>query len=248
MNSLGQLTPAKLVGGLVLICLLVSCAASEIRVAPSLANSSDILQVTGRSDIRWKSKLSFGEYSISETKKTFPWQSETEFNFLNGSSAGQKFNLEFQNRRTQARGELVGRHDLKTRGVNFRSRLPTSDTLILSADDNFVGAIRTTHSAQVWTYEIVNISATSYRIAEGILYRGGEEIRMREITELDGAIRPGPLGEAQFYGLEYSYQGRPIGAVQYHDGGKVWLSRDLSDEYRDVISALSSAVILKQKN
>lgn len=236
--------------GLVIAAILslASCATSDIRVAPDLVASADVLQVTGRSDIRWKSKLSFGEYTVMETRKTFPWQSETEFEFLNRSSAGQKFNLEFENRRTRSAGELVGRYDLETKGVNFRSVLPTSDTVILSADDLFVGAIHTSHARAPWTYEITNMTVSSLRYAEGVLVRGSDVITIEEITELDGAIRPGEPGQEPFYGLEFSVQGRPVAAVQYHSGGKVWLSRNLPEEYRDVISMLSSAVILKQES
>lgn len=231
-----------------MLVLLSACQGAEVRLPNSLVETADVYDVSGKSALRWKKRLEFGSYTIDETKKTFPWETETELEFLNSGRANQRFNLEMKNYATGSTHAIVARHDVKTSAINLRAILPDSSNIILSANDNFSGYIRQQQARNNWAFHISDISTASPKEARGILYKGNSKIYIEEITEVKTGWQPGNSSEPLFYGLTFYYESETVGAVRQFNGGKIWISKNIPQDYKDAIAALSSAVILKQRN
>lgn len=232
-----------------LICLalgaLSACATADVKLPANLVASANVYNVKGKSSLRWKDKLTFGNYVAKETKKTFPTQTDTEFLYTNSRKAKQSFNLQIENLANGSHAELIGKHLLRTSGFNIRAVLPDSDTFNTNSEDNFYGQIKLAPSMKAWSFHIVDMSVSTPAAARGKLTNGNTVIHIKEITELDANWSP---GEPIFLGLSFYDGDKPIGAVQYQNGGKVWLNQNISEEQRDVMAALASAVILKEDN
>lgn len=230
---------------LLALSFLTSCKMAEVQLPRDLEASAQEYNVHGKRRIRWKKKIKFGEYAAKESRKSFPWTSESDWG-IRTKRGKHHFKFEIENKETNNSLEGYAINSYKAKSASFVERMIGIDSAIpFDVDDEFVGSVRSKASGKTWNFIVSNISTTSFKNARGYLSDNESIIEIREVTRAGKGWLPGS-DEGLVLGFAFRENGKHLGVVRTYRDGKIWIEGELSGEKKDIIAAMSAALLMKK--
>lgn len=218
---------------------------AEVQLPRDLEYSANEYEVKGKRKIRWKKKITFGEYTAKETKKSFPWISETDWG-IRTRRGKHRLQFEVVNHETTNVLEGFAINSYEERSASFIENLIGLDGSIpFEVEDEFVGSIRSEIANETWNFVISNITASSFRNARGYISNGKTIIEIREVTRVGKGWLPGEE-RGLVLGFAFRENGKHLGVVRTYRDGKIWIEGELSDDKKDVVATMAAALLMKK--
>lgn len=217
--------------------LLVSCQTPKLVLSKHLTQNSEVYEVDGLNGWRIGQKLAFGEFVTSKVKRGWTKSYDYQF-YLRFSGTSQKMSFtQFNGVNNEAQVSCLGK--LKSEEVNVLSDVLS---IQLKGENYFAGDIVLKNDIH-WNFIVYNPDGDLTNKASGYLKSSNnKQIEIRGLSKIEGQADWVPMGNL---GYEFILDGHPVGAISTLAKGEIWLSHELDDEERLLLSALSSALLLR---
>lgn len=259
----------KQILSLILIAIFfASCSTAKMSVSEELKASHDEYKVKGRQGILIKQKLSFGEFSTSQVKRSWTKGSSLKFGIVSGGTSPEDWvnliSMEYIKRKQTVRFELtdgklgsavycVSRFNARDLEIGKTNSILNIGMDVLgiggSSESTYYVQIFDKQDSRPWEMVIDNQAAQAKaKTYIGYLAKGRDEYysivpvrRMENSKGKSGNILAGSIG------FEFRDKNdRPVAAVSMIDKGMVFLGKTTREE-RFLMANASAALLLQQE-
>ena len=222
--------------------ILNGLLAQDVKLPDALKTNALVYPVKGRQGMQLNQVISFGDFTTSKIKKGWTKTSGFTSGMKSVSKSSQKFSFtQFAPDKSQAevaclgelsKAELEVIRNLFSVGVDFKNC--------------FTGSISIETDSLAWEFVIIDPdSKPENAVSSGFVRHGNVElIELYAITELERKKIPGFL-QGVVQGFVFRIDEQPVGAVSLYNKGTVVFSESASAEQKLVMSALSTALLVR---
>lgn len=219
--------------------LFMSCKSHQLAVNTELRTNGQEIAVKGRQNLRFKQQLTFGEFSTSYIRRG--WTSSYDLPFVvRFQGAQEKFSFtQFDGKGNRAEVYAVA----KVKSVEMPNLLQHFGFEI-PLQNVFAGTIYMPQTKKSYDFVLYNPDSNLERLpTKGQLNSEETAISIKGVTEMQDR----KLWNTDNLGFEFSIGNQAVGATQTFNKGMVWLRNDLPDETRLLLSALSTALMVRNQ-
>ncbi len=219
-----------------LLCF-VSCKTPGILLDPGFKEHADVYDVKGRNGLQIKQKLSFGPYQTGYVSRGWIRSYDLPF-IVRFSGASEKLSFSI--------GDSINKATVYCLGKVKRQELELIRSyfgIVLKEEDAFAGNISFDENRN-WDFVVYNASNTNVlKDTHGFMRSPAGQITIRALREMEG--KNTVLSRLGIYGYEFLENGKKLAAVDLMNKGRIFLSPDLNQEKKLLLSAMCSALLLR---
>jgi hypothetical protein len=224
---------------LIFTALLISCKTPEPVLHPTLRTRA--MEVKGRHGWQINQVVKYGDFYTDKVKRGWTHSYDVPF-FIRFSGASEKLSFtQFDSNMNSVKVACIGK--LRSRELDILGdyfRIP------LKFEHYFAGSAVIHEHQKAYDFVIFNPSGDFLRekASAGFVTDGSTRIEIEAIRRLKG--QPKWMEELTIYGYEFFKDGKSIGAVSTINKGRVWLVKDLSEELKLILAAVSTGILLRR--
>ncbi len=228
-----------IISALIFSTLIISCKTPELVLDPTLRTRA--MEVKGRQGWQINQVIKYGDFHTDKVKRGWTHSYEIPF-FIRFSGASEKLSFtQFDSNLNSVNVACIGK--LRSQEIDI---LGDYFSIPLKFEHYFAGSAVIPESQKAYDFVIFNPSGDFLRekASAGYVTDGSTRIDIEAIRKLKG--QPKWMEQLTIYGYEFYKDGKSIGAVSTMDKGSVWLVKDLSEELKLVLAAVSTGILLRR--
>lgn len=219
--------------------LVSSCKTPNIAVSNQLKENTDVYEVKGRQGWQFNQVIRFGEYNTSKIKRG--WSLGYDFPFAIRFQ-GAKEKLSYQQNTPFGKSA-----DVFCIGKFKNTEIPILGDFFgisLQYEDYFAGSVKNNHLN--WDFVIYEPDGNSLNnVTTGEIVNQSnksEKITIKAVKKIEGQSN---WVKIDVNGFEFIQNGKAIGAVSLLNNGRVWLSKDLSEDKKLLLTSVMSGLMVR---
>lgn len=219
--------------------LLMSCKTPSIIVSDSLKSNTSVMEVKGKQGWQFNQVITYGAYSTSKIKRS--WTKGYTLDFMvRFQTAQQKLNFKQHTSKLNADVFAVSKFE--------KAEISLIEGFLeypLHYENYFAGLISLENNPNQWEFIIHNPDGgtISKDFNCGLAKdKNGNEIVIKGVREIENQANWIKLDN---FGFEFVLNGKAIGAISTINSGRVWVSDNLTEELKLVLSSLSTSLLVR---
>ncbi len=229
----------KLLLHLVLLIVVFSCKTPDLVLSENLNQNTTVYDVKGRQGWHFNQTIRYGGYTTSKVKRG--WNLGYNFPFaISFKGAKEKLNY------TQSIPSGKSANVLCI-GKFSATEIPLINdffAITLKREDYFAGSIK--NETINWDFIVYEPDGNSLEgITSGLIVNQNnkaEKITIRAVKKIKGQAN---WINIDVNGYEFIQNDKAIGATSLLNSGRVWISNDINDEIRLVLSSVMTGLIVR---
>ena len=224
-----------------LTTIIISCTTPNIIVSNNLKQDVSVYEVKGRQGWQFNQIISYGDYSCSKVKRSWTTGSGYDFPFgVSFREADEKLSYtQYTPGLKTAQVFCIGQ--FKHKEISLISDF---FGVSLEHEDFFAGSI--INRDLNWDFIIYEPDASSLQdITTGTIRnqkKKEEEIIIKAVKEIEGQAN---WVKIDVHGFEFIKNGKAIGAISLLNNGRVWMSNNISDEEKLILSSVMTGLTVR---
>jgi hypothetical protein len=239
MPRLPRISLVPRASALLLALLLSACQTPNLVVSDSLRQDTEVMEATGRQGWQLNQVIRFGDYITSRAKRG--WMDRLTLAFI----------VKFEKAQQKLSFTQFG-PDGRSADVYAVSKFRSTEVELLrgylsytpSYRNAFAGTVVASEGGPHWDFLIDDPEGGTFQPIDGIAQTQDGRLRLviAPLRKVEGQANWLPIDNQ---GFEFRLDGRSVGAVSLLNNGRVWMRRDAPAEVRQLMAALSSALLLR---